>query len=60
MRTKFKTHISDALKYSFLETPLDVTLEETAFLTEDEKATYLEQRTLAGIGFIKGRSLCLN
>jgi len=37
MRTKFKTHISDALKYSFLETPLCADLEETDFLTEEEK-----------------------
>lgn len=43
MRTKFKTHVSDALKFSFLETPIDnIELDQNELLTEEEKLIHLE------------------
>ncbi|CDW86176.1 UNKNOWN [Stylonychia lemnae] len=59
IRTKFKTHISDALKYSFLETPMNMEMGQDQYITDEEKEQYLEQQTAAGIGLIKGKSLCL-
>ncbi len=43
IRNKFKTHHSDALKYSCVETPIDLKADDNdEMLTEEEKVLYLE------------------
>ena len=59
LRTKSKTHISDALRFSFLENPISFQLNQE-LLTDEEKRIHKEEKTMAGIGMFKGKSLCLN
>lgn len=59
LRAKSKTHISDALRFSFLENPISFQL-ASDLLTEEEKTLQKEERTIAGIGVFKGKSLCLS
>lgn len=46
MRTKFNAHISDALKYSFLETPISNAASDI-YLTDEERFRHQESKNLA-------------
>jgi len=48
--------MSDALKYSFLETPIST---QATFMTEEERLMHQEQPNKAQVGVLKGSSLCL-
>eukprot|EP00347_Sterkiella_histriomuscorum_P013751 403363509 len=57
---KLHAPISDALKHSFLGTPLnELNPHEYDLLTDQEKDQLQENITLAQIGHFKGKSLCL-
>lgn len=47
MRTKFNAPNSDALRFSCLETPINMPKELHILLTDDEKIEYMEQPNLA-------------